>query len=251
MSALLDIDVPAQILELADTMPASISPLDTRSGLALIRDLNGEQIFKLAEAGVLDKSLTYEQLEQFGLSAAHEKQQTIIDNAVAKVNKYMIDIGEGQNAVIAPEQIFAGASVAYELGCDFYCSVEPHKTGEGSTFAITAKPGVTLPEIIQKFGERLVEKYKRVDGSSGVFLSSQGNMLVAGGPKNPDFSVDMGQEELMDRITQMLTERNLDNLTTKLLDESREIDAEVSAVRAEVHEHTKEAPEQGRNAPTM
>ena len=57
--------VPEQICELADTRPARVSALDSRSGLALVRYLSGEQAFELAENELLDKTLTDEQLEKF------------------------------------------------------------------------------------------------------------------------------------------------------------------------------------------
>ncbi len=63
----LGIYVPKQIIELADTVPNKVSPLDSRSGLALVRYLRGEDVFRLAEANLLDKSLTDEQLEEFDL----------------------------------------------------------------------------------------------------------------------------------------------------------------------------------------
>ena len=59
--------IPEQIVELADTVPNKVSALDSRSGLALIRYLSGEQAFKLAEEKLLDKTLTDEQLEEYGL----------------------------------------------------------------------------------------------------------------------------------------------------------------------------------------
>ena len=137
--------VPEQIVELADTVPNKVSALDSRSGLALIRYLSGEQAFKLAETRLLDKSLTDEQIREFGLEEAHKKQQGIIDNAVEKIEKYTKELPNGEKIVLAPEQIIAGSMIAYEKGIPYYASASNHldkdKNVDGVTFAITSKPG--------------------------------------------------------------------------------------------------------------
>lgn len=209
----LGIYVPEQIVELADVVPNKVSPLESRTALSLIRSASGEQIFEIAEAGLLDKELTDEQLEKYGLVQAHEKQQEIIDNAVEKVNKYSTELANGEKVVIAPEQILAGAQVAYELGANYYASIQDHKSGNGSTFAVTSKPGVQLPEEVKQFGRELVEKYKDpTDGTSGVFLNPNGQMLVAGGMKNPDFSVEYTSEELIGKLNSMFKTYEINSL---------------------------------------
>lgn len=185
--------VPEQIVELADTMPNKVSALDSRSGLALIRYLTGEQTFKLAEAKLLDKSLTDEQIKEFGLEEAHEKQQAIIDNAVEKIEKYTKELPNGEKIVLAPEQILAGSAIAYEMGIPYYASASNHldqdKNIDGVTFAITSKPGVQLPEEILEYGKELEEQYRIDENTSGVFVNPNGQMIVAGGFKNPEFKI--------------------------------------------------------------
>ena len=185
--------VPEQIVELADTMPNKVSALDSRSGLALIRYLTGEQAFKLAEAKLLDKSLTDEQIKEFGLEEAHEKQQAIIDNAVEKIKKYTKELPNGEKIVLAPEQILAGSAIAYEKGIPYYASASNHldqdKNIDGVTFAITSKPGVQLPEEILEYGKELEEQYRIDENTSGVFVNPNGQMIVAGGFKNPEFKI--------------------------------------------------------------
>ena len=189
----LGIYVPEQIVELADTVPNKVSALDSRSGLALIRYLSGEQAFKLAEAGLLDKTLTDEQLEKYGLEEAHEKQQGIIDNAVEKIEKYTRELPNGEKIVLAPEQILAGSMIAYEKGIPYYASASNHldkdKNVDGVTFAITSKPGTKLPEEILEYGKELVEEYRIDENTSGVFVNPNGQMIVAGGFKNPEFKI--------------------------------------------------------------
>ena len=190
----LGIYVPNQIVELADVISNKVSPLDSRSGLSLVRYLSGQQSFRLAEEGLLDKSLTDEQLAHFGLGEAHKKQKEIIDNAVEKINKYATQLPNGEKIVLAPERIMAGALIAYEMGINYYASVEDHydseKNHDGVTFAITSKPGVKLPESVLEFGKNLSEKYRIDENSSGVFVNPNGQMIVAGSFKNPNFKIE-------------------------------------------------------------
>ena len=201
----LGIYIPKQIIELADTVPNKVSALDSRSGLALIRYLSGEQAFKLAEARLLDKTLTYEQLEEYGLEEAHEKQQGIIDNAVEKIEKYTKELPNGEKIVLAPEQIIAGSIIAYEKGIPYYASASNHldkdKNVDGVTFAITSKPGMKLPEEILEYGKELVEEYRIDENTSGVFVNPNGQMVVAGGFKNPEFKIpDETIEGMLNKI---------------------------------------------------
>lgn len=189
----LGIYVPEQIIELADTVPNKVSPLDSRSGLALVRYLSGEQAFSLAEAGLLDKKLDNEQLQKFNLLEAQQKQQEIIDNAVEKIEKYTTELPNGDKVVLAPEQILAGSMIAYEMGIPYYASAANHldkdKNPDGVTFAITSKPGAKLPEEVLKYGQELEEQYRIDEKSSGVFVNPNGQMIVAGGFKNPEFKI--------------------------------------------------------------
>ena len=202
----LDVEVPEQILEIADAMPNKISPLDTRSGLSLQKYTDIKEVFKMAEEGLLDKELTDEQLEKYGLVEAQKTQQRIVDEAIEKINKYTVELANKEKVVISPEFIKAGSAVAYELGINYFASVDMHKSGEGVTFAINSKPGVTLPENIRDYGKELVEKYKNDDGTSGVFVHPNNSMVVAGGPKNPDFKVEMSKEDMMEQIDTLFKE---------------------------------------------
>ncbi len=226
--AAIGVYVPEQICELADARPAHISALDSRTGLALARYLSGEQLFRLAESHLLDQSLTDEQLEEFGLTEAHLKQQGIIDAAVEKINKYTVELPSGEKMVLSPEMITAGSAIAYEMGIPYYASVSQHrdteKNPDGVTFAISCKPGMKLPQEILEYGRALVEQYRIDDKTSGVFVNPNEQLIVAGGPKNPDFKIEghtpesmleelravlMGDKEksFEDRIVSAATER--------------------------------------------
>lgn len=204
----LDIYVPDQIVELADTKPNKVSALDSRSGLALVRYLSGEQTFKLAEAGLLDKTLDDEQIEEFGLTEAHKKQQQIIDNAVKKIAKYTVEMPNGEKIVLSPESILAGSAIAYEKGIKYFVSASEHldadKNVDGVTFAITSKLGSQLPDELLAYGKELAEIYRIDDNSSGVFVSPNNQMIVAGGPKNPSFRIP---NETVDGILDIIKEK--------------------------------------------
>ena len=212
--------VPEQIIELADTRTNKVSSLDSRSSLALIRDLTGEQIFKLAEKGLLDKSLTDEQLGEFGLTKAHKKQERIINLAIEEINKYTKKINDEEKIVLAPEPILAGSSIAYEKGINYYvsaaCHFDENGKSDGVTFAITSKPGIKLPEEVIKFGKDLEEKYRIDENTSGVFVNSNGQMIVAGGLKNPDFKIE---NETVDGILEIIENK----FTGKYLSKDEEI----------------------------
>ena len=241
--AQLGLDIPEQIVELADTIPNRVSPLESRTGISLIRGTTRDVIFALAKQGLLDKFLTDEQLSLYGLKEVHEKQQGIIDNAVKKVNQYTVELGNGEKAVVATEQILGGAQIAYELGANYYASIQQHKSGNGSTFAVTSKPGIKLPRSIQEFGRKLVEEYENSDGTSGVFLNPNGQMLVAGGMKNPDFSVNYSVEELSDKINDLFTEYALESL----MQQDKNLDDKIRQAEKLEKEYSAKQENKGKN----
>lgn len=241
LSERLNLDVPEQILEIADAMPTRISPFDTRSGLSLQKYTEIQNVFEMAKEGLLDKQLTDEQLEKYGLVDAQRAQQKIVDDAVEKINKYTRELANGEKVVISPEFIKAGSIVAYEMGINYFASVDDHKSGQGVTFAINSKPGKILPENVREFGKRLVEKYKNVDGTSGVFVHPNNSMVVAGGPKNPDFKVEMSKDQMIDNIDNLFKEyaredlkkqiETEQNITEELLKENGDLDKKLDEAK--------------------
>lgn len=201
-----DIQIPKQIIECADALPTKISIFDTRSGMSLQKFTDIETVFKMAEEEILTQELTNEQLEKYGLVEAQKEQQKMVDDAKAELEKYTQELSNGEKIVVAPKFIKAGSLVAYESGINYYASVDKHKSGEGTTMAINAKPGHTLPENIKEYGNKIVEQLKNEDGSSGAFLHPNGSMFVVGGPKNPDVKLNKTQEEVMNEISQLFKE---------------------------------------------
>ena len=246
--------IPEQIYELADAKPIHISALDSRSGLALVRYLSGEQTFRLAEHNLLDKSLTDKQLDEYDLVEAHAKQQQIIDTAVEKINKYTEELPNGEKIVLSPEQITAGSSIAYEMGIPYYASTTQHfnKDGQtdGVTFAISCKPGTKLPDKVLEYGKRLVEQYRIDERTSGVFVNPNGQLIVAGGPKNPDFKIEgYTPESMLEELRDVISSNNKSITTQQIgqatIDTPTAEKQEVSQAEADEHtdEHTKEEKE--------
>ena len=217
----LNIQVPNQILEIADAMPTKISPFDTRSGLSLQKYTNIENVFEMAKEELLDKELTDEQLEKYGLMEAQKSQQKIVDEAVEKIKKYTKELSNGESVVISPEFIKAGSIIAYEMGINYFASIDAHKSGQGITFAINAKPGKVLPGNVREYGNKLVEQYKNQDGTSGVFVHPNNSMVVAGGPKNPDFKIDMSKEDMINKIDVLFKEYAREDLKKQIEQEDK------------------------------
>ncbi|UZQ81837.1 hypothetical protein [Thermoanaerobacter sp. RKWS2] len=190
----LDIYVPEEAVELADS-PAEQNPLEYRTGLSLARYMDNNLLWQLAEEKKLSKELTDEELEKYGLKEAAEEQKRIIDDAVRIIQQNSFP---DKKAVVVNQFVKAGSQIAYALGYDIYASVQEHQNG-GITFAVTAKPGTVLPDGIISWAEKLREDY-----GDGVFVKPDRTMVVAGGPKNPNFSVPLTFDEVREIIHQNL-----------------------------------------------
>ena len=228
------VKIPEQIVECADALPTKTSIFDTKSGMSLQKFATPENVFKMAQKGLLTRELTKEEMEEFNLTDSYQIQQKTVDEAVEKVDKYTVTLENGQKVVIAPEFIKAGSQVAYEKGCNYYVSTSKHLDSErkedGCTFSISAKPGVALPENIKSFGSELVEKYKDETGASGVFLHPNGSLLVAGGPKNPDFKVEMSQEDINERVNTLFKEYAREDLEKQVKNSLNELEEKIDKV---------------------
>ena len=208
--------VPEQILELADTMPQRIDPLDSRTGLALVRYLEPSKLFELAEERLLDVSLTDTKLEEYGLVEAHKKQQEIIDVAKSKIEKYTKQLPNGEQIVLSTEKITGGAMIVYAMGIPYYASIDEHfdKDGnpDGITFAISSKPDTKLPDSILKFGRELSRRFRdEATGRSDVFVHPNNTLIVAGGPKNPDFKLRCSIDSMAEKIESVFGEAKQKN----------------------------------------
>lgn len=81
---------------------------------------------------------------------------------------------------------------------------------------VSAKPGTVLPDGIISWAEKLREDY-----GDPVFVKPDRTMVVAGGPKNPDFSVPLTFKEIKEKIYQNLltdTETKEENVINTTVD---------------------------------
>lgn len=190
-----DIYIPEQAVELADTLAENVDPLDTSTGLAIARYVDNRTLWELAENRALNRSLTAEEIEKYNLKEAVEEQKAVINAAVKAVNKGAFPEFK---AVVVDKFIPAGSAIAYRLGYDIYISVQDHPAG-GITFAVTSRPGLQLPESLINFGLEEAQKYP-----GKIFIKPDRSMIVAGGPKNPDFSLPYSKEEFKNEIIKLL-----------------------------------------------
>lgn len=195
LSKVLGIYVPEQAIELADQAGEQVTPLEWRTPISLARHLPVEKLWELAEKRLLTEAMTDEQLRAHGLYEVAQKQKEIIENAKAAVINGSVP---GTKATIVDTFVPAGSQVAYSLGYDVYVSISQHPKG-GCTFAATAKPGTALPEGVLALGHKLREEH-----GNDIFIRPDGAMIVAGGPKNPDFSLPYSSDEMKSLITEAI-----------------------------------------------
>lgn len=162
--------VPPKIVQYADAVITDESILKYRYGVNLIRLLEGEKLFKFAEAKrkdgtyLVEAELTDQELEQWDIVEEYQERKTEIEEAIKEIkeNIYVIhdknDIeNEEKNKYIAiiDHHLNCGAMISYSLGCDYYLSIaneQPsfadtnvdlysnNKNLPTATFSVTANP---------------------------------------------------------------------------------------------------------------
>ena len=170
--------VPSQIVKYADVVPSSKIVLSSRVPLGMVSYISANKIVRLAIDNKLDKRLSNYQLYLYGLKQAHNKKKKNLEKVIPKIKSSEVN----DKVVLVSEFIPNGAFIAYALGYDVYASVQEHSSKNGVTFAVTVRPEISLPESIVELGK----EYRACYGD-GVFLHPDGNMLVAGSNKNPEF----------------------------------------------------------------
>lgn len=195
--SLLGFDIPAPLVKLADVKVVDRKLLDPRYGLNLVRHLAPGMLFRFAEEGLLEKSLTDQELEKYNLVEAYRSQRETILQGLDEVERFRFG-----DVVVAEKYIPMGSAIAYALGCSFYASISPHKKG-GVTFAITSRPDRTLPGRVLRWGRRLSREYRIDENSSFVYVSRDNTMVIAGGAKNPDFSIPWTVSETSKKIKKL------------------------------------------------
>ena len=190
--------VPREIIKNADIIYGN-EILNSRCGLILARQLKGKKLFDFAESirketgePLITANLTDEEIERFDLTDFYKKREKDIEDAKAVINSNVYDLSNGKKIAIIPQFVNYGSFIAYSQGVDYYCSIAGGKDKQGITFAITANPKTEdgkLPKELIEFGYTLRRQYNIGKFDSGVFVSQDYDKIIAGGPKNKDFSI--------------------------------------------------------------
>lgn len=202
--SLLGFEIPPPLVELTDSNFTGIDIFDPRYGRNLVKYLPSYKLFEFAEKGFLTKSLSDKELEEYGLIEVFHSQKETIRRAAEEIEHY-----RSGDAVVAEKYIPMGATVAYALGCRYYASISPHRGAKGVTFAITSKPGIRLPDAVLEWGRQLSREHSFDENTSSIYVDPMGSMIIAGGHKNPEFSLPWTVNGTSGKIKEMLGLRGL------------------------------------------
>lgn len=212
-----------------DEIDRALDPFD---GCTLAREVPTERLFEYAEATdektgkyLMESSLSFEQLEQFGLTEIALKRERDIGLALQVLSEHSFITKDKDNidrrVAVIPQMLYNGSFVAYTLGYDCYVSTSARESAEGrdeskSTFGITLNPAsksrdgkmLQIPEesinslysdlpILNDEGNGRVTKGK-------IFVNPLRTMAILGGKKNQSLYVNMPNEQLYTTIASHL-----------------------------------------------
>jgi hypothetical protein len=198
-------EVPEQIVALADAgADQDVDILDYRTGLALLRYIEDTRlVFYMAEAGLLNQRLTAKKLAAFDLHEVAMQQADVILEATKAVADGRVRWPDEDlyKLVIVDRFVPAGSQVAYRIYGDsvIYASVTEHAEGDGCTFAVTTNDEHGLPMLLVETLQGLGEKFG-TKGEGSVFTHPNGQMIVAGGPKVPDFRITANADDVVQEV---------------------------------------------------
>ena len=167
--------------------------------------LTGKEVFKLAKEFLLDKKLTPEIIEKYHLNKAVQIQKKLVENISGAIDRTIIS----GNVAICPTFVRgASAAIFHKFGNRFFVGLNVKDDSFG--FAILtnrSKIGLQLPEKIHSLAQEWTDK--------GVFVSPNGQMIIAGGEKasNPHplnsqqfFNQTFSDEELTNKLIKYFQE---------------------------------------------
>ena len=203
--------VPKQIIENADVVYDK-KILNSRYGLVLARQLKDEKLFEFAESirketgePLITSFLTDDEIQKFGLTDFYQKRKKDIDEAQSIISENIYYLPNNKKIAIIPRFLNYGSFIAYSQKIDYYCSIGKGKENAGITFAITSNPHTgngKLPKELIDFGYALRSQYSIEEFDSGVFVSQNYDKIIAGGPKNQDFTIyaNMDSNEALEQF---------------------------------------------------
>lgn len=189
----LGVYVPPQAVEMADpNKVGELDVLDWRNTLNLTKYLTPDQLWDIAEGGLLGRSLTDEEIDNLGLRAAAEKRRTEIENAVARVRACEVP---GTKAVVVEGWGDDGERVAFALGYDYYVRINRYPQFGVTGFEVVARPGKTVPD-------RLVAWARAIDGAerAGISIDPGRRHLVVGEAPHLGLGVRLGADEVREKV---------------------------------------------------
>lgn len=157
------------------------------------------------DTGSLNGILTDDEIQKFGLTDFYQKRKKDIDEAQSIISENIYYLPNNKKIAIIPRFLNYGSFIAYSQEIDYYCSIGKEKENAGITFAITSNPHTgngKLPKELIDFGYALRSQYSIEEFGSGVFISQNYDKIIAGGPKNQDFTIyaNMDSNEALEQF---------------------------------------------------
>lgn len=157
------------------------------------------------DTGSLNGILTDDEIQKFGLTDFYQKRKKDIDEAQSIISENIYYLPNNKKIAIIPRFLNYGSFIAYSQEIDYYCSIGKGKENAGITFAITSNPHTgngKLPKELIDFGYALRSQYSIEEFDSGVFVSQNYDKIIAGGPKNQDFTIyaNMDSNEALEQF---------------------------------------------------
>lgn len=157
------------------------------------------------DTGSLNGILTDDEIQKFGLTDFYQKRKKDIDEAQSIISENIYYLPNNKKIAIIPRFLNYGSFIAYSQEIDYYCSIGKGKENAGITFAITSNPHTgngKLPKELIDFGYALRSQYSIEEFDSGVFISQNYDKIIAGGPKNQDFTIyaNMDSNEALEQF---------------------------------------------------
>lgn len=192
---------PEQIIEYANHPQIADLSIDPEYGYSYANNesyLTDEKLFEFAERHLLDKKLSSEDINYFGLQEAVKLQQQIYNEAMEKISDDVLfncpdDEDSQVKIAIVSEFIKGGSNVAFRnKNCTYFVSFEVKD--DGFTFACVTNRFLELVPVIPTKVIQKIQSWKenlRSKGKEGkkIYIGDDSRLITAGGAKDPNFSV--------------------------------------------------------------
>ncbi|SMB96372.1 hypothetical protein SAMN00808754_1469 [Thermanaeromonas toyohensis ToBE] len=207
----LGVYVPQQAVEAVKTPAEQVNVLDYRNTFNLVGYLTPEQLWDLAECGLLGKSLTDAEIAAFGLREAVEKRKADLDSAAVRLKAGRVP---GTGVTVVEEPIPDGERVAFALGYDYFVRVNSYAPFSLLGFEVIARPGKRIPGRLISWAKGL-ENVER----AGFYVDPDGRRLWVGEAPHLGSGVRLSPEDVRKAVAQAMIEeqkvRTVDGLLAR------------------------------------